>query len=250
MKRIFVWTAAICLLLTALLPAALAEGEIALKTDTVTAKAGGQATVTIALSNASGMDSLQLRVNYDSEALRLTAEPEPGELLASGIAVSNIDEAGVIVFAFASATGVREDDGTLLTLQFEVLRENGSAVVLTDVLATVVDDTLAQKKAYVTVENGGVAIGESGQVPEPVVTPWPVETPAPTPSPTPESTPTPVPTTAPTPEPAPLLPEPGEGTDGWLLLLGGILLLVWLILLAQLAVRRGRERKRKGDTCK
>ena len=105
MKRIFVLTAAICLLLAALLPAALAEGEIALQTDTVTAKAGGQATVTVALSNASGMDSLQLRVNYDPEALRLTAEPEPGEPLAGGVAVSNIDEAGVIVFAFASAAG-------------------------------------------------------------------------------------------------------------------------------------------------
>ena len=113
MKRIFVLTAAICLLLAALLPAALAEGEIALQTDTVTAKAGGQATVTVALSNASGMDSLQLRVNYDPEALRLTAEPEPGEPLAGGVAVSNIDEAGVIVFAFASAAGVRED-GTVL----------------------------------------------------------------------------------------------------------------------------------------
>ena len=215
MKRIFVLTAAICLLLAALLPAALAEGEIALQTDTVTAKAGGQATVTVALSNASGMDSLQLRVNYDPEALRLTAEPEPGEPLAGGVAVSNIDEAGVIVFAFASAAGVRED-GTMLTLQFEVLRETGSAVVLTDVLATVVDGMLVQKKAYVTVENGGVAVGESGQVPEPT----------------------------------PLLPEPGAGTKGWILLLGGVLLLGWLILLALLAVRRGRERKRKGDTCK
>ena len=249
MKRIFVLTAAICLLLAALLPAALAEGEIALQTDTVTAKAGGQATVTVALSNASGMDPLQLRVNYDPEALRLTAEPEPGEPLAGGVAVSNIDEAGVIVFAFASAAGVRED-GTMLTLQFEVLRETGSAVVLTDVLATVVDGMLVQKKAYVTVENGGVAVGESGQVPEPIVTPWPVETPTPTPSPTPEPTPTPVPTAAPTPEPTPLLPETGDGTNGWILLLGGVLLLGWLILLALLAVRRGRERKRKGDTCK
>ena len=145
--------------------------------------------------------------------------------------------------------GVRED-GTMLTLQFEVLRETGSAVVLTDVLATVVDGMLVQKKAYVTVENGGVAVGESGQVPEPIVTPWPVETPTPTPSPTPEPTPTPVPTAAPTPEPTPLLPETGDGTNGWILLLGGVLLLGWLILLALLAVRRGRERKRKGDTCK
>ena len=241
--------AAICLLLTALLPAALADGEIALKTDTVTAEAGGQATVASAVSNAAGMDSLQLRVNYDSEALRLIAEPEPGEPLEGGIAVSNIDEAGVIVFAFASATGVQQD-GTLLTLEFEVLQETGSAIVITDVLATTVDGALVQRKAYVTVENGGVAVGEAGEVPEPVVTPWPVETPTPTPSPTPEPTPTPVPTPVPTPEPVQLLPEAEGGPSGGMLLLGGVLLLGWITLLVLLAVRRSRERKRKGDACK
>ncbi len=114
----------------------------------------------------------------------------------------NTDEPGTIVFAFASAEGLTQD-GVILTLTFEVLSETGSAILLTDVLITTVDAALLQHKAFVTLENGGVAVGEEGQVPAPLVTPWPVETPTPTPTPTPSPTPTPTPAPTPSPTPTP-----------------------------------------------
>ena len=145
--------------------------------------------------------------------------------------------------AKACADGLSAD-GTLATLTFEVLGETGSAVVLTDVLATTVDAARVQHKAYVTLQNGGVAVGEGAAVPEPVVTPWPVETPVPTPAPTPAPTATPIPS----PTPAPVLPPAPEGAPpgGYLLLLlGALLIAVLTALLITLAVRRTRARKRR-----
>lgn len=237
---------ALCALIALAWPAALAEGEIGLTVDTVTAEPEGQAVVAVSAAGAAGLDSLQFRVNYDSDALRLAAEPAVGEPFAGGLTAVNTDTAGLVVFAFASAEGLAED-GVALTLTFDVLTETGSAVVLTDVLASTVDAGLVQHKAYVTLENGGVAVGEGGQVPEPVVTPWPVETPTPTPTPTPPPTPTPVPTEAPTPvpTPAPWTPQGGAQADLLVLGLGGLLLVALVALLILLAVRRTTAKKHK-----
>lgn len=245
MKRFPAALAALCAFLALAWPAALAEGEIGLTVDTVTAEPEGQAVVAVSVAGAAGLDSLQFRVNYDSEALRLAAEPAVGELLAGGLTAVNTDTAGLVVFAFASAEGLTED-GAALMLTFDVLTEAGSAVVLTDVLASTVDADLVQHKAYVTLENGGVAVGEDGQVPDPVVTPWPVETPTPTPAPTPTPTPTPAPTEAPTPAPtpAPWTPQGGTQADLLVLGLGGLLLVTLLVLLILLAVRRASAKKR------
>ena len=219
---------ALCALIALAWPAALAEGEIGLTVDTVTAEPEGQAVVAVSAAGAAGLDSLQFRVNYDSDALRLAAEPAVGEPFAGGLTAVNTDTAGLVVFAFASAEGLAED-GVALTLTFDVLTETGSAVVLTDVLASTVDAGLVQHKAYVTLENGGVAVGEGGQVPEPVVTPWPVETPTPTPTPT----------------PAPWTPQGGAQADLLVLGLGGLLLVALVALLILLAVRRTTAKKHK-----
>ena len=227
-----------CLIFVVVSAASLAEGEVALTVDTVQAEAEGQAVVTIMAENAVTLDSLQFRVNYDQQALRLAAEP-----LADGIAVTNTDTAGVVGFAFACADGLAAD-GTVLTLTFDVLDETGSAVVLTDVLATTVDAALEQHKAYVTLENGGVAVGEDGQVPDPVVTPWPVETPTPTPTPTPIPTATPAPTATPTPT-SPVLPGTDRPIDLPMLGIGALLLVTLVALLVALAVRNARAKKRR-----
>ena len=227
-----------CLIFVVVSAASLAEGEVALTVDTVQAEAEGQAVVTIMAENAVTLDSLQFRVNYDQQALRLAGEP-----LADGIAVTNTDTAGVVGFAFACADGLAAD-GTVLTLTFDVLDETGSAVVLTDVLATTVDAALEQHKAYVTLENGGVAVGEDGQVPDPVVTPWPVETPTPTPTPTPIPTATPAPTATPTPT-SPVLPGTDRPIDLPMLGIGALLLVTLVALLVALAVRNARAKKRR-----
>lgn len=234
----------VSLLCAAPLTAARAAGEVALTVDTAHAAAAGeQVALSVHAADALTVDSLQFRINYDAAALRLVDEPAVGEALAGGIAISNTETAGVVGFAFACADGLSAD-GTLVTLTFEVLGQTGSAVVLTDVLATTVDAARVQHKAYVTLQNGGVAVGEGAAVPEPVVTPWPVETPVPTPAPTPAPTATPIPS----PTPAPVLPPAPEGAPpgGYLLLLLGALLIAALTaLLITLAVRRARARKRR-----
>lgn len=234
----------VSLLCAAPLTAARAAGEVALTVDTAQAAAAGeQVALSVHAADALTVDSLQFRINYDAAALRLVDEPAVGEALAGGIAISNTETAGVVGFAFACADGLSAD-GTLVTLTFEVLSQTGSAVVLTDVLATTVDAARVQHKAYVTLQNGGVAVGEGAAVPEPVVTPWPVETPVPTPAPTPAPTATPIPS----PTPAPVLPPAPEGAPpgGYLLLLlGALLIAVLTALLITLAVRRTRARKRR-----
>lgn len=234
----------VSLLCAAPLTAARAAGEVALTVDTAQAAAAGeQVALSVHAADALTVDSLQFRINYDAAALRLVDEPAVGEALAGGIAISNTETAGVVGFAFACADGLSAD-GTLVTLTFEVLSQTGSAVVLTDVLATTVDAARVQHKAYVTLQNGGVAVGEGAAVPEPVVTPWPVETPVPTPAPTPAPTATPIPS----PTSAPVLPPAPEGAPpgGYLLLLlGALLIAVLTALLITLAVRRARARKRR-----
>lgn len=234
----------VSLLCAAPLTAARAAGEVALTVDTAHAAAAGeQVALSVHAADALTVDSLQFRINYDAAALRLVDEPAVGEALAGGIAISNTETAGVVGFAFACADGLSAD-GTLVTLTFEVLSQTGSAVVLTDVLATTVDAARVQHKAYVTLQNGGVAVGEGAAVPEPVVTPWPVETPVPTPAPTPAPTATPIPS----PTPAPVLPPAPEGAPpgGYLLLLlGALLIAVLTALLITLAVRRARQEAEK-----
>ena len=151
----------VSLLCAAPLTAARAAGEVALTVDTAQAAAAGeQVALSVHAADALTVDSLQFRINYDAAALRLVDEPAVGEALAGGIAISNTETAGVVGFAFACADGLSAD-GTLVTLTFEVLGQTGSAVVLTDVLATTVDAARVQHKAYVTLQNGGIGGGEA-----------------------------------------------------------------------------------------
>lgn len=236
MRRFLAAAVAACFIFFLWLPAANAEGEVALTVDTA-ASADGQAVVCVHAANADRIDSLQFRVNYDPAVLRLTAEPQAGDWLGGALHAANTDTAGTVAFAFASAEGL-SGEGTVLSLTFAVVGESGSAVTLTDVLASRVDEALGQQKAFVTVADGGVTVGDA-PLPAPVVTPWPVETPTPTPEPTPEPTPTPTPTVVPSPTAAPEPQQPfGEVGSAVQLVIGGILLAVLLVLFALLIVRR------------
>lgn len=151
-------------------------------------------TLDITISGCKGLDSLQLCVNYDLTALKLVSA-EGGSLLENGLHVLNTDEAGLIAFAYAGAEGLAVSEGTLLTLTFRPLSDQGSAIVVTDVLATTYDAAAGeQNRLYGTVQDGYVTVA-GGEAPAPKITPWIAETPAPTPEPTPE--PTSVPTEAP-----------------------------------------------------
>jgi len=213
---------------------ALAEGEIGIAVDTVSAAVDDRAVVSLSLANAVGMDSLQLNIHYDSSALRLIEEPVFGDILDDALAVTNTDNLGMVVFAFASRDGLTAD-GTAITLTFEVLTDVGSAVTVTDVQATTVDGNFEQHKAFVAVTDGGVAIGE-GSVPAPVVTPWIAETPTPEPTATPA--PTPEATAVPTATPVPVEAQRERNLLPVLLpVLGGVLLIALGVLLFVLKKR-------------
>lgn len=169
------------------------EDSIDIAVATVQAAAGAEeATVAVKLSNCASMDSIQLRINYDETAMRLTAVDTHG-ILDSGLHVLNTEKVGLLILAFASAEGVRADEGTLIELQFTLVNEAGSAVTVSEALATRYDaETGVQSKAYVTVQDGGVTFQEDGTLPEARITPWIPETPAPTPEPTPEPTEVPI----------------------------------------------------------
>jgi len=175
--------------------AALAQHTetIDISVDAVRAEAGAQeAAVIVSLANCAGMDSIQLRLNYDQTCMRLTAV-DAGDLLSGGLHVLNTETSGLLILAFASAEGLRQNEGTLIDLKFTLVNEAGSALTVTEVLATRYDaEANLQSKAYVTVEDGGVTFASDGTLPAAVITPWPVETPAPTPEPTPEPTAAPV----------------------------------------------------------
>ena len=184
------------ILMLLLLPvfSARGEDEIGIKVADAAIAADGQAVVTVSLSNCGGMDSLQFDVWYDADAAMLT-DAAPGDLLSGGTYAFNTGNAGVIRFAYASAEGLKEGSGTALVLTFAALQDSGTAVLVSEAKASRYDgeNGTGQYKAFLTVENGGIAAADSGTVPEAAVTPWIPETPTPSPVPTPEPTETPEP---------------------------------------------------------
>ena len=186
MKKVVIWVMAACLTIGAFAQRALAEDEVVLAVDTVAGAAGETVDVTVNVSNALRLDSIQFRVNYDQQALHLV-EAVPSELTqSSGILVTNTEVDGLVQVAFACAYGL-EQNGSVLTLRFEVLTDTGSAVTISDVLATKVDAELSQYKVYLAITDGGVQVGEAS-LPESAATPWIPESPTPEPTATPEVT--------------------------------------------------------------
>jgi len=187
MKRLLPVFAA--LLLAVMLPSgALAlEGDevVSIVVGSVSGENGDKIDVSVSLENCTGVDSIQFDLNYDSSALSFVSLT-PGDLFLAEYVVYNADEPGRIRIACADALGLK-GDGTLLTIRFTALSNNGSALAVTNGIITRVDADYQQTNAYVSYENGGVSIG-GGIVPEALVTPWIPETPVPTatPEPTPE----------------------------------------------------------------
>ncbi|MBR5804702.1 MAG: hypothetical protein IKY03_01055 [Clostridia bacterium] len=187
-------TVGILILLLLLVPVsrALGEDEIGIKVSNTAIASDGQAAVTVSLSNCRGMDSVQFDIWYDAHAVML-ADAAPGDLLAGGIYAFNTETPGIIRFAYASAEGLEEGNGTAVNLTFAALQDTGTAVLVSEARASRFDgeNGTGQTKAFVTVENGGITPADSEIVPEAGITPWIPETPTPSPEPTPEPTETP-----------------------------------------------------------
>ena len=160
----------------------------AVSVQTVDGSVGDTVTVKVNATNAVRLDSIQFNINYDGSSLKPLSFT-PGLVFTPEYCVLNLDEPNRIRAACVNAFGA-EWDGELFEVSFQILSDSGSAITLSDVVATQVDADYHQFPAYVTIENGGVSV--SGKpLPEPKVTPWIAPTPIPTP--TPEVTPTPIP---------------------------------------------------------
>lgn len=244
MRRILpVFTA---LLFAVLLPvSALAlEGDevVSIVVGSVSGENGDKIDVPVLLQNCAGVDSIQFDLNYDPAALSVVSVT-PGDLFLPEYVIYNADESGRIRIACADALGLK-GDGTLLTIRFTALSNNGSALAVTNGIITRVDADYQQTSAYVSFENGGVSIG-GGIVPEALVTPWVPETPQPTATP------------EPTPEPAAAVSEPSptaiaqetavpettlaDGSVGPVSYLVVAVLFVLLVVLIIVSVRRRRN---------
>lgn len=184
MKKACVFTLAIVLAFCGI-DTAHAENNIGLTVDTVHGSVGDTVCVTIAVDDALRLDSLQFRVNYDAEALKLMQSTATERMTQGGIAVINTETEGLVQFAFACAYGL-ETNGDILTLEFEILSKSGSMITVSEVLATKVDADLVQYKAYLEIMDGGVQVNEAA-LPLPVATHWTPETPTPAPTATPQS---------------------------------------------------------------
>ncbi len=194
---------------------------------------GDTVTVKVNATNAVRLDSIQFNINYDGSSLKPLSFT-PGLVFTPEYCVLNLDEPNRIRAACVNAFGA-EWDGELFEVSFQILSDSGSAITLSDVVATQVDADYHQFPAYVSIEDGGVSV--SGKpLPEPKVTPWIAPTPIPTP--TPEVTPTPVPepialpqeTLVPSPTPEPEMEAENEQHLMGNLAVAGLCLIVAVII--------------------
>ncbi len=173
-------------------PAGESGGLIALRVETAEGVNDGdtdEVEVALTMENCAGVDSLQLNLNYDANALKVK-RVLAGDVFPAQYVVTNYDRAGLIGVACAGLDAA--DGGTVLTVTFVMLNQSGGALTITDAEATRYTPETGQIYAYLTVENGGIS-GLNG-LPAPAVTPWspPTPTPSPTPEPTPTIEPTPI----------------------------------------------------------
>ena len=161
---------------------------------------GESVTVLVHAVNAVRLDSIQFNLNYDSTALRPKSFT-PGLVFTPEYCVLNLDETDRVRAACVNAFGASRD-GEIFRIEFEVLSEKGSAITLSDVIATQVDEEYHQFPAYVSIEDGGISV-DGKPIPEPKTTPWIAPTPIPTPTPEPAPTSVPEPVALPQDTPAP-----------------------------------------------
>ena len=162
----------------------------------MTGAVGSTVDVKVSLLNCINVDSTEFDINYDASAVAVVSIT-PGDVFPAQYTVSYSDKPGRIAIACARAIGF-SGNGTVLTIQFKIISDVGSALTLTTHLplsgdnsaqeVTWVDENYLQHKANVAIVNGGITVGDSA-LPAPVVTPWVPATPAPSPSPA--STPAP-----------------------------------------------------------
>ncbi|MEA4915674.1 MAG: cohesin domain-containing protein [Christensenella sp.] len=243
MKRVFLFLTVLLLAVSLTAPKrALAEetDSVLISIGTVTGETDGQVDLPVALSQCKGVDSVQFDLNYDSAALKFISMT-PGDLFAAQYTVVNADVPGRIRVACASALGL-ENEGTLLTLRFQVLSGTGSAVTISSGIVTRVDADYNQSTALVSIADGGIAVG-TAPLPTPAVTPWVPATPVPTPSPTPEATATatPSPTQAPNLASPEIVAPPAARLTASAYYVGGGLLLAVVALSVLVLAKKNRN---------
>lgn len=250
----------IAVLLLAAAPCVLAEGEAVVSLSVASVEATGETvTVPITILDCARVDSVQFNLNYDSAALKVVSV-NPGRIFPAEYVVSNAGEPNRVRFACICAEGLTKG-GEMASVTFEVLGGTGSAITLTDVVITAIDAGYVQSESYISLTDGGVAVG-GGALPAPVVTPFIGKTPEPTPSPTPEITPVPTPAVVATPAPtaaiatsAPAEPENAGGKSLIPILLIVLLtvLVLGTVILAIVNIRKKKrleERRRKALAAK
>ena len=253
MKRTLCLFSALLLVAVWFLPTqALAEEEsVLLQVATVSGEVGATVDVVVSMTNCVGVDSTEFDINYDPAALSVVSVT-PGDVFPAEYCTAYTGEPGKIGVACARALGFT-GDGTLLTIRFEILSNTGSALAITSHLpasvegagteVTRVDADYNQSAALLTIENGGVTVGEA-PLPAPLVTPWapatPVPTPSPTPTATPEATPAPLQTEAQPDATATTAAQALSSLNPTILYVGGGLLAAIVVLVVVLISRKKR----------
>jgi len=220
--------------------------------DTVDAQINDEVEISVNISNASTIDSIQFNLNYDPAALEYLSDM-PGRLFPAEYCITNPDVPGCVRVAAASAYGLSAD-GAMLTITFLVLTDAGSAITLTDVEISRVKEDYTQDKIrdldfFMIKTDGGVTVAGMA-LPMPLVTPWLAPTPPPTPEPTPE----------PTEEPAPVLtadssmvtPQPSapqspnkQSLLRYILIAVIILFMIAIIVIIYSTIQKRKRRRRK-----
>lgn len=253
MKRtLFLFSALLVSAVLAMPTYARAEEEsVVLSVATVSAEAGSTVDVTVSLRNCVSVDSTEFDLNYDAAALSVVSVT-PGDVFPAQYCIAYTEDPGVVRVACARALGF-SGDGVILTIRFQLLGDVGSPLIVTSHLSgdlagkevTWVDEASGdyeQYSAWVTVENGGVSVGDL-PLPTSAVTPWVPATPVPTPSPTPEVTATPQEPSTPevSASLSPAAPVIAASLNPNLVYVGGGLLLAVVILVVVLVSSKKRR---------
>lgn len=243
MKRTLLFLPALLFAVMLLLPAQAhaEEGSVFIRVESGAGTVGEETALTVTLDHCSGVDSVQFDLNYDPAALQVVSMT-PGDLFPAEYTIANLSEPGRVRIACASALGIG-DAGRLLILRFRALTDAGSAVTISSGIVTRIDTNYNQSAAYVSIENGGIAVG-GAPLPQAAVTPWIPETPVPTPTPAPTPMPTPAETAQPEeistlPQEEPPAEQKSIPTAAYLVA-GGLALVIIVIVIIIAASKRRR----------
>ena len=132
---------------------------ITVSIDSTSAGSGSNVVIPVKVSGASTLGAMDLMITYDSSVLKFSSA-EVGSLSTNGMIESNGDSPGVIKIGFVDSRGVT-GDGTLITLNFNVIGKNGATSKITPQVTGAWNTNLVDVQ---TTTNGGVfTVGAGGK---------------------------------------------------------------------------------------